>query len=132
MKGLVTPALGTGPLTLPNGSATVTFGGSPTTGGVPTAGDPEYTLHLPVLAAGPGVRDVKALNLGGPNPPFVSAGQGFAVEQVNGKPMWVALITINPAAKGQFTGVLYYSVNVTITGISGTVQRQMPIEVVVQ
>ena len=99
---------------------------------MPTAGSAEYVLHLPVIAAGPGVHSVAVTNLTGPNPPFVTAGQGFVQETVNGRPMWVALITINPAARGAFTAVLYYDASVTITGISGTLHRTLPFQVVVQ
>lgn len=136
VNGVDVPAIGSIPLTLPNGGATLTFGGSPATGGVPTAGSQPYTLHLRVLPAGAGVHQVRALNLVGPNPPFVGVETGLGPMVVetaaDGRQYWVALVDINPAQAGQFTATLYYAADVTITGISGTVQRTLPFEVVVQ
>lgn len=135
VEGVAVPSLGVVPMVLPNGQATITFGGAPGAGGVPTAGSPQYTLHLQVLGVNPGVHQVRALSLVGPDPPFLGVQTGLgplAVETgADGKQYWVALVGINPAVAGQFTATLYYAADVTLTGSSGTVQRTLPFEVVV-
>jgi hypothetical protein len=131
VNGLTVPAIGQVPMTLPNGGAAITFGAPPETGGVAQPGAAEYVLHLPVVSAAGSLRNVQAYNLIGPNPPFVTVAQDLVFEMVNGAPMWVALVTINPAAAGQFTATLYYQGDITITGISGRFQRQLLFQVVV-
>ena len=132
VESTAVPALGQVPMVLPDGKATITFGGPPEQGGVAHAGGAQYTLHLPILPVTRGIHGARPLNLTGPNPPFVSF-TGMQVEtQADGSQAWVALVAINPAAAGQFSGVLYYAVDVTITGISGTLQRTFPFEVVIE
>lgn len=135
VAGVDVPAAGQIPMVLPNGAATITFGGPPAQGGPAVAGSAQYTLHLRVLAVGAGVHQVRALELTGPNPPFVGVETGtgpLAIETgPDGKQYWTALVLINPAAGGQFTAVLYYAADVTLTGLTGTVQRTLPFEVVV-
>lgn len=118
-------------LTLPNGGSAITFGGPPEQGGAVVAGSAPYTLHLPIVGVNAGIHGVSVNNLSGPNPPFVSAQQGSAQETVKGAPMYVALVTINPTQAGSFTGTVYFLVDITIAGATGTVQRQLTFQVVV-
>ena len=136
VSGIPLPAVGAVPMTLPNGQATITFGGPPEQGGPAVAGSAAYTLHLPVLRAGPGVRGVSAQALAGPNPPFVGVETGtgpMSVETLaDGTRWWVARVLINPASAGQFTATLYYAADATLAGLSGVFQRALPFEVVVE
>jgi hypothetical protein len=132
VENTAVPAIGQVPMVLPDGQATITFGGSPATGGVPTAGSAQYVLHLPLLGVNPGIHSLTVNNFSGPNPPFGGVQPTPAQEVVNGKLMYVALVTVNPAVAGTFTGTVYYLVNVTISGITGTLQRQLPFQVVVE
>jgi hypothetical protein len=122
-------------MVLPNGGATITFGGPPETGGVAHAGGAPYTLHLPVIVHSAASRNARALALVGPNPPFVGVETGtgpLSVETLaSGQTWWVAHIRINPAHAGNFQAGLSYQVDVTIAGISGTLQRTLPFEVVI-
>lgn len=132
VNGVDVPAIGQVPMVLPNGQATITFGAPPELGGVPRAGAASYVLELPVSRASANFTpDIKVLNLVGPNPPFVTAGQ-FRRATINGTLMWVAPITINPAQAGTFTGTLYWSFTGTVAGFTGTFQRQLPFQVVVE
>lgn len=136
VSGIATPALGQVPMVLPNGAATITFGGPPEQGGPATAGAAPYTLHLRVLRAGPGGIPPRALELTGPNPPFVGVETGLGPmlreTESDGSTWWVAPVLINPTQAGQYTAVLYYALDATIAGISGTFQRTLPFEVVVE
>lgn len=128
--GLVQPPA---PLTLvqPSGQAVITLGGPPSQGGVATAGGPPYTLHLKLFAVGGGIHNVDADGGSGPNPPFAGFGPVVQETLADGKTYWVYHVQINPQTPGTFTGVAQYIVNVTITGISGTITRTIPFQVVV-
>ena len=130
---LPTPALAPIPMTYPDGRGAVTFGAPPQLGGPARAGGAEYQLLVPVLAASPTYTpNIKVLNMSGPNPPLVSAGQ-FERATINGALFWVVPVTINPAHKGQFQGVIYWQFTGTFAfGFSGTLQRQYPFEVVIE
>jgi hypothetical protein len=120
------------PLVLPDGQAGVVFGGPPGTGGVAGAGAPQYVRHLPIQKVIPSWHSVLADGGSGPNPPFVSFGPVIQETQPNGELWWVYLVTIDPSQPGTFTGVAQYIVNITITGITGTLTRTIPFQVVVQ
>jgi hypothetical protein len=132
VTGVSVPALGALALTYPNGSASLTFGGPPETGGVVHAGDPQYELHLQLVPAGPGIHNVTPTGLDGPNPPFGGIDHIGLEAGADGRQYWVAVVLINPAAAGQFTGTVKYDADVTITGISGTAHRTFPFEVVIE
>jgi hypothetical protein len=130
-NAITVPALQPVPLVDPGGQGTVTFGGSPATGGVPSAGSAAYTLQVQLPRAGAYLGSPTGAQLAGPNPPFTGI-QGFQqVPAAGGGTTWVALIGINPAADGNFTATLTYSVVVSITGIQGVLNVSMPINVVV-
>jgi hypothetical protein len=129
---LALPALGQIPMVLPNGAATITFGGPPETGGVVHAGAPDYVLHVPLIGALGGTHNVDADGADGPNPPFTSFGPAVRETLANGEQWWVYLVHVHPAHAGNFTAVLHYLANVTITGITGTLKLSKPIEVVIE
>lgn len=133
VSSITVPALAPIPMTYPDGRGAVTFGAPPQLGGVAHAGGPEYHLLLPVLAASATITpDIRVLNMSGPNPPLVSAGQ-FERVTINGKLFWVVPVTINPAHRGNFQGVIYWQVTASFAGgFSGTLQRQYPFEVVIE
>jgi len=125
------PTLSPIPLVDPGGNGTITFGGSPSTGGVPTAGSPAYVLQVPLPRSGAYISAPGGAQLSGPNPPFTGL-QGFQqVPNPAGGTQWVALVGINPAADGTFTATLTYTVVVSITGIQGQMNVSLPFSVVV-
>lgn len=132
VNGVTAPALGALALTYPNGSASLTFGGPPETGGVVHAGDAQYELHLQLLPASPGIHSATPTGLDGPNPPFVGVDHIGIETGADGRQYWTAVVLVNPAAAGSFTGTVKYDTDVTITGISGTMHRTFPFEVVIE
>jgi hypothetical protein len=132
VSGVTVPDLGMVPLVLPNGAASVTFGGAPETGGVVAAGSAPYTRHLQLLAVTPAIHNVDADGGSGPNPPFASWGAVVQEPDATGKLWWVYLVEIDPQAAGTFTGTAQYQVNLTIAGVTGTAKRSLVFQVVVQ
>jgi len=126
------PALGTLPLVTPNGQAAITFGGDPAYGGVAAAGAAQYDLHLALQGVGAGnIGTLEIEGLDGPNPPFTGA-VGIALDTSQPGQTLVVTVGINPAEAGTFTATLTYSVQVTITGITGRIHLQKVFQVVVQ
>jgi hypothetical protein len=132
VSGVTVPDLAIVPLVLPNGAATVTFGGDPETGGVVAAGSAPYTRHLQLLAVTPAIHNVDADGGSGPNPPFTSWGAVVQEADATGKLWWVYLVEIDPQAAGTYTGTAQYQVNLTIAGVTGTAKRSLVFQVVVQ
>jgi hypothetical protein len=119
-------------LILPNGSPGVVLGGPPSQGGPASAGGAPYVRHLPLVPVGPSVHNIDADGGTGPNPPIVSYGPVVQETQPDGRVWWVYLVHINPAKAGTFTGVAQYLMNLTITGITGTLTRTLPFQVFIQ
>jgi hypothetical protein len=115
----------------PAGQATITLGGPPEQGGVPKAGGQPYTLHLALLGTRGGIHNVDADGGSGPNPPFAGFGPVVKETGADGIERWTYLVQINPQTPGTYTGVAQYQVNLTITGITGTITRTLPFQVVI-
>lgn len=132
VESIAVPQLTSLSMLQPDGGATVVLGGPPEQGGVAHAGGAPYTYHLRLLAVGGGIHNVAANGGSGANPPF--AGFGPVVEETgtDGKQYWVYHVQINPQQKGTYTAQAQYLVNLTITGVSGTIQRTTTFQVVIE
>lgn len=116
----------------PDGGATVVLGGPPSQGGVAQSGGAPYTYHLVLFPVGNGIHNVAANGGQGPDPPFASFGPVVEETDAAGVTHWVYLVQINPQTPGTFTGQAQYQVNLTITGITGTLTRTQNFQVVIQ
>lgn len=116
----------------PDGGATVVLGGPPSQGGVASSGGAPYTYHLVLFPIGNGIHNVLANGGSGPNPPFASFGPVVQETNAAGVTHWVYLVQINPQTPGTFTGQAQYQVNLTITGITGTITRTQNFQVVIE
>jgi hypothetical protein len=125
------PTLGAIPLVDPQGNGTVTFGGTPATGGVPTAGSPAYNLQVPLPGAGAFAGAPQFVALSGPNPPFTGTVTFQQLPTPQGGQLWYAMVGINPAQDGNFTATLEYDVPVQVTGVTGVVHGSTVVNVVV-
>ncbi len=130
--GVGVPAIGPMPIVGPTGETVVNLGAPPAQGGAASSGAEPYVLHVPVPGnpCAPGALEASWLE--GPSPPF-AALNGFDAETNSaGRQQCFALLQINPATAGTFSGSIHYRTAMTITGISTTVDFVVPVTVVVQ
>jgi hypothetical protein len=132
VEGIAAPQLGTLALVQPDGSAPVIFGGPPEQGGAAHAGAAPYIYHLKLALVNQGVQNIDADGGDGPDPPFAGFGPVVIETGADGKEYWVYHVTINPKTPGTFIGQAKSLWHVTITGITGTIQRTNNFQVVIQ
>lgn len=132
INAIPTPQLKSISMLQPDGGAVVVLGGPPSQGGVAQSGGAPYTYHLVLFPIGNGIHNVDADGGQGPNPPFASFGPVVQETDAAGVTHWVYLVQINPQTPGTFTAQAQYIVNVTITGITGTLTRTQNFQVVIQ
>ena len=132
VTGVSVPAERSLALVQPDGSAAVVFGGPPEQGGAAHAGAAPYIYHLRLAAVGLGVHNIDANGGDGPDPPFAGWGPVVIETGADGKDYWVYHVTINPTTPGTFIGQAKSLWNVTITGITGTINRTTNFQVVIQ